>query len=141
MPVLHKAIRIAESRLPKVVSPTTHAVADYLTAALFFAGSVLFWRKSKRAAVASLICGAAEIGVAAFTDYPGGVKHPISFPLHRKIDFGLSSMTATMPDFLAFEDEKEKAFFRTQSILMAGVTVLTDFAPRALAGERERKAA
>lgn len=141
MPALQKVIQLAGKALPKVVSPATHAIADYATAGLFFAGSALFWRRSKRAAVASLVCGAAEVAIAALTDYPGGVKHAISFPLHRKIDFGLSSMAATMPEFLAFDDEKEKAFFRTQSALIAGMTVLTDFEPQHMAGEWERKAA
>ena len=141
MPALQKIIQYAGKALPKVISPTGHAVADYATAGLFLVRSAMFWRRSKRAAVASLTCGAAEVAVAALTDYPGGVKHAISFPLHRKIDFGLSSMTATMPEFLAFDDEKEKEFFRTQSALIAGVTVLTDFEPQAITGEWERKVA
>ena len=91
--------------------------------------------------MASLICGAAKVAVAALTDYPGGVKHAISFPLHRKIDFGLSSMAATMPEFLAFDGEKEKAFFRMQSALIAGVTVLTDFESQRVAGELETRVA
>lgn len=141
MPVLQKAIQFVGKPLPKVISPRVHAVADYATAGLFLMGAAAAWRKNKRAAVASLICGAAEVAVAALTDYPGGVKHVISFPLHRKIDFGLSSMAATMPEFLAFEDDNEKAFFRMQSVLIAGVTVLTNFEPQRIAGERERKVA
>ena len=141
MPLLNTAIKLLGKPMPKVISPKAHAIADYATAALFFAGAGLFWRRSKRAAVASLICGAAEAGVAALTDYPGGVKHAISFPLHRKIDFGLASMTATMPEFLAFKDESEKVFFRLQSGLTAAVTTLTDFEEQNLAGERERRAA
>lgn len=113
--------------MPKVVSPKGHAVADYATSALFLVGSALFWKRNKRASIASLLCGVAEAGIAMLTDYPGGVKPVISFPLHRKIDFGLSSMTATMPTFLAFEDEKEKAFFRLQSALIVGAAALTDF--------------
>ena len=141
MALLQSSIKVLGKRLPKVISPKAHAKADYATATLFLLGAALFWRKSKRAAVASLVCGAAEAGVAALTDYPGGVKHAISFPLHKKIDFGLSSMTAAMPEFLAFEDEKEKAFFRMQSAMIAGVTALTDFEPQRIAGERERKTA
>src|SRR5215470_15422747 len=80
MPALQKVIQLAGKALPKVVSPSVHTVADYSTAGLFFVGSALFWRRSKRAAVASLICGAAKVAVAALTDYPGGVKHAISFP-------------------------------------------------------------
>lgn len=141
MPVLEKVVRMAGKSLPKVLSPKQHAIADYATAGLFLLGAAAAWRHSKRAAVAALICGAAETAVATLTDYPGGVKPVISFPLHRKIDFGLSSMTATMPEFLAFEEEKEKGFFRAQSLLIAGVTALTRFHPRRIAGERERKAA
>lgn len=125
--------------MPKVVSPKGHAVADYATSALFLLGAALFWKRNKRASIASLLCGVAEAGVAMLTDYPGGVKPVISFPLHRKIDFGLSSMTAAMPTFIAFEDEKEKAFFRLQSALIVGVAALTDFESRQGSG-RSRKA-
>lgn len=100
----------------------------------------MFGRK-KRAALASLICGVTELIVAAVTDYPGGLRQDISFPLHRKIDFGLSGMVASMPEFLAFEDEKETSFFRAQSVLIAGATVLTNFEPQHIVGERERRAA
>jgi hypothetical protein len=141
MPLLNTAIKLLGKPLPKVISPRGHAIADYATAGMFLLGAALFWRRSKRAAVASLVCGAAEAGVAALTDYPGGVKPAISFPLHRKIDFGLASMTATMPEFLAFEDESEKVFFRLQSGMIAAFTTLTDFEEQSLAGERERKAA
>ena len=137
MPLLQKSIQMLGKAMPKVASPKTHAVIDYATALLFLAGAVFFWRRNKRAAVASLICGAAEAGVAALTDYPGGVNRVISFPLHQKVDLGLSSMAAAMPQFLAFEDEKEKAFFRTQSLVIAGVAALTQFEARELErGER-----
>ncbi len=141
MPLISSAIKFAGGSLPKVVSPTGHAIADYGTAGLFFLGAALAWKRSKRAAVASLICGAAETAVAALTDYPGGIKHVISFPLHRKIDFGLSSMAATMPEFLAFEDDQEKGFFRMQSAMIAGLAALTEFEPQRIPGERERRAA
>ena len=141
MPLLQKSVEILGKPLPKVISPKAHAIADYSTAAMFVAGAALFWRKSKRAAIAALVCGIAEAGFAALTDYPGGIRRAISFPLHRKIDFGLSSMTAAMPEFLAFEDEKENAFFRMQSVLITGVTALTNFEEQRIVGERERRAA
>ena len=141
MPLLQSSIKVLGKAMPKVASPKAHAVADYATAALFLVGAIFFWRRNKRAAVASLICGAAEAGVAALTDYPGGVKRVISLPLHKKIDLGISSMAAAMPQFLAFEDEKEKAFFRTQSLLIVGVTALTEFGAQHLPGERESRAA
>jgi peptidoglycan/LPS O-acetylase OafA/YrhL len=141
MPLLQSSIKVLEKYLPKVISPQAHAIANYACAAVFFGAAFLFWRKNKRAAIASLVCGAAEAGVAAMTDSPGGATHAISFPLHRNIALGLSSMTAAMPEFLAFKDEKEKAFFRAQSAVIAGLTALTDFAPQELAGVQEREAA
>ncbi|HEV2989454.1 MAG TPA: hypothetical protein VG759_13510 [Candidatus Angelobacter sp.] len=84
MPILNNAIRLLEKPLPKVISPKTHAVADYSIALLFLVGAGLFWKKSKRAAIGSLICAGAEAGIAALTDYPGGLKPAISFPLHKK---------------------------------------------------------
>jgi len=141
MPLLSKSIQFAGKALPKVISPKGHAIADYTTAALFLAGSAMFWNRSKRAAVASLICGVAEAGIAALTDYPGGLKRVISFPLHKRIDFGLSSMAATLPAFLTFHEERETTFFQVQSALMASVAALTDFEPQVIAGERERETA
>jgi hypothetical protein len=140
MSLVQSSIKTLGKPLPKVISPKNHAIADYATAALFLLGGVLFWKRSKRAAIASLLCGAAEASVAALTDYPGGVKRVISFPLHQKIDYGLSSLTAAAPRFLAFEDEKERAFFRMQSVMMTSVTVLTDFGEHA-EGEQKQGAA
>jgi hypothetical protein len=129
MPLLQKSIQMLGKAMPKVASPRVHAVADYSVALLFIAGAIFFWRKNRRA------------GVAAFTDYPGGIKRAISLPLHKKIDLGLSTMTAAMPQFLAFEDEKEKAFFRTQSLVIAGLTAVTEFKEQEISGERELIAA
>ena len=141
MSLLQKAVQLITKPMPDVISPEGHAIADYSTALLFFVGAGLFWNRSKRAAIASLICGAAEVGIAALTDYPGGVKRVISFPLHKKIDLGMAGMMATMPEFLAFEDDNEKRFFHVQAALVAGVTELTNFEPQLMTGERESSAA
>src|SRR5262249_51904902 len=127
MPLIQKSIRVLGKALPKLISPKTHAAVDWSATALFLAGSALFWRTNKRAAIASLLCGVAEAGVTVLTDYSGERERAINLPLHRKIDFGLSTMTSTMPEFLAFAGEKEKAFFVAQSVLIAGVTAITDF--------------
>src|SRR5262245_13237186 len=127
MPLLQKSIRVLGKALPKLISPKAHAAVDCSAIVLFLAGSALFWRTNKRAAIASLLCGVAEAGVTVLTDYSGERERAINLPLHRKIDFGLSTMTSTMPEFLAFAGEKERAFFVAQSVLIAGVTAVTDF--------------
>jgi len=143
MAMMQSSVRMLGKALPKFITPQARAVADYATAAIFFGGAVAFWRKNKRAALASLVCGATQAGIAALTDYPGGVKRAISFPLHSKIGFGLSSLAGAMPEFLGFDDDEERTFFRVQSAVLAGITVLTDFEQhqQQITGERERKAA
>lgn len=127
MPILHQAARWTTNRLPKIINPKAHAMIDYATAASFFGMAALFWSRNKRAAVSSLICGAAETITAMLTDYPGGVTDAISFETHGSIDFGMSGLVASLPDMMRFSDGSESRFFRVQGIALAVVTGLTDF--------------
>ena len=127
MPILANAARWATDKMPKVIEPKAHAAIDYAMAASFFGMAAFFWRRNKRAAISSLVCGAAETVTALCTDYPGGVAHQISFETHGAIDFGLCGMVASLPGMLRFSDEPESRFFRIQGIAMATVTGLTDF--------------
>jgi hypothetical protein len=127
MPILTNAVDVVTRRLPKVVSPKGHAIIDYITIGTFFVAGALMWRKNKRAALGSLLCGGAELAVNLLTDYPGGVSSVISFPTHGKIDIGLAAMAATMPEFLAFPNETEKHFFLSQAGIITVATNLTDF--------------
>jgi hypothetical protein len=127
MPVLDRSAKFITNRLPKVITPKAHAVIDYAMAASFLAMGAFFWKRNKRAAVSSFVCGGAELVTAIFTDYPGGVFEEISFETHGAIDFGLSGMAASMPDMLRFNDEREATFFRLQGLALATVAGLTDF--------------
>lgn len=124
--------------LPRVLSPKAHAYADYFTIGAFLLSGLVASRRNRRAAIASFACGATELAVSLLTDYPGGVSKAISFPLHEKIDIGLAAMAATMPEFLAFQDEPERMFFYAQAALITGLTNLTQFEPRAVRATRER---
>jgi len=144
MPILNSATKLAMKPLPRALSPKAHSIADYVTVGAFFASAGWFWRRSKRAALAALICGAAELAVDLLTDYPGGIKRVISFRAHHDIDLGLAAMTATMPEFLAFKDEGEKKFFLTQGAVITALAEVTQFPEkpqRAERGSRHRKAA
>jgi hypothetical protein len=126
MALLNSAVSLATKKLPKAVTPKGHAVIDYLTVGAFLVTGALYWRRHKRAALSAFICGGAELALSLITDYPGGVKKIISFPTHCKVDLGLAAMTATMPEFMGFKDDREKRFFLAQS---AGITLaanLTD---------------
>lgn len=127
MPILEQATRWTTNRMPKVINPTVHAIIDYGMAATFFTMAAIFWRRNKRAAICSLVCGGAETVTTLLTDYPGGVTDAISFETHGRIDFGMSGLISSMPNLMRFSGENESTFFRMQGIGMAAVTGLTDF--------------
>ncbi len=147
MPAMNKVAGAVTNRLPKVLSPKGHAIADYITAGAFLLAAALFWRRNKRAALGSLVCGGADLALSLLTNYPGGVADVISFPTHCKIDVGFAAMVAEMPRFMKFEDDKEKKFFTLQGTGIVGVANLTDFDrplyrwDERLEHQRERRAA
>lgn len=127
MGLMETGVNAISGKMPKVISPTAHAVIDYAIAGSMFVAAALLWRKNRKAAIASIACGAAEVATAMITDYPGGVKPLISFRTHRSIDGGVASLVASMPSVLRFDEDDESRWFRTQGIAIAAVTGLTDF--------------
>ena len=101
----------------------------------------MFWRRNKRAAVASFLCGGAQLGVSILTDYPGGVRRAINFSTRRELDVGLAAMTAAMPECLNFEDEPQRKFFTTQGLLMTVANELTQFPETSDDERKERRRA
>lgn len=127
MPFLVNATKAATDRMPKLLSPRAHAVADYATAAMFLLYGVRQWPRNRAASISALMCGMSEAMVAASTDYPGGIFRRISFEAHGRIDAGLALLAAALPGMMNFADEPEARFFNLQAVAMAGVTGLTDF--------------
>ena len=71
-------------RLPKMVSPTGHAIADYITIGVFAAAGALFWRSNKRAAIGAVLCGGAELALSPLTDYQAALPGSnLSLPTAR----------------------------------------------------------
>ena len=135
MPLMQKGVKMLADRMPKVISPKTHAIIDYATAGSFFIAGALLWKRKRRAAIASLLCGAMEAGTAIITDFPGGVTDLISFQTHGRIDAGFAGFVATLPNVFMFGDKPEAMFFRGQGVGIAAVTGLTDFSE----GQRNRR--
>ena len=127
MPVLNRAARLLLKPVPRFISPRAHAVIDYVTVGSFFMSAIWLWHRNKRAALAAILCGGAELAVSLLTNYPGGIKKAISFRTHGNIDLGLGAMIATMPEFLAFQDDAEKKLFLTQGAVVTAVRELTQF--------------
>jgi hypothetical protein len=136
MPILNAISQIAAKPFPRAISPKTHAIIDYITVGSFFTTAALFWRRNKRAAIAALIAGGAELTVNVLSNYPGGLKKVINFPAHREIDFGLAAMTATLPELFAFQDDGERKFFLAQGAVMSAIAQLTRSPERKLRAEK-----
>ena len=125
MPIFNTTAKIIAKPIPRVITPKAHAVVDYITVGSFLANAARFWKRNKPAAIASLICGGAELAVNLLTDYPGGVEPVISYPTHLKLDLGLAAMAAMMPEILASDSNSEKAFFLTRGALITMTSELS----------------
>jgi hypothetical protein len=144
MPILNTATKLLVKPVPTFLSPKAHAVIDYITIGSFLMSAAWLWPRNKRAALAALICGGAELALGLLTDYPGGVKKAISFRTHGEIDWGLAAMVASMPEFLAFKDNDEKKLFLAHGVIITAVRELTEFPEKPSFAERmtqRRKAA
>lgn len=141
MPLMQKSVAVFSNRMPKVLSPTTHAVADYLTLGGLVLMGALLWKRKKHAALAAFTCAGAEAANNLMTNFPGGVAKVISFPMHGRIDFGLAAVCSAMPNFMGFEDEPEAKYFRMIGLNITTVAAFTDFEePRSRPREWRRAA-
>jgi hypothetical protein len=127
MALLEMGARLAAGRMPKVIKPGAHAVLDYAIAGAFLAAGAFFWKRHRRAALGSLLCGGAAALNAMATDYPGGVFRSIDYRTHGRIDGGLAALTAAAPKLLSFADQPEARFFSLQAMTETVVTGLTDY--------------
>ena len=123
--------------LPKVISPKTHAVIDYVHAGTNFVAGALLRRRSPRASNAAFALGAGILLNALMTDYPLGVFRRYSFRVHGGLDYGLAAASASMPKLLAIEDRPEARFFRWQGTGEGVVAAMTDYGDTA--GARRRR--
>ena len=127
MPMLNSLVKVVAKPLPRIVSPEARAVFDYIVVGSFMSAAGWFWQRNKRAVLAAIICGGADLAVSLLTDYPGEAKQLISFRARREVDLGLAAMTATMPEYLAFKDQAEKNFFLAQGAVCIALNELTRY--------------
>ena len=128
-------------RVPKIISPTTHGVIDYLVVGYYFITAGACWEDNKRASITALANGAAVLGLSMFTDYWGDGRKPISFETHGKVDPGVSALVASLPNLLGFSDERESKLFQGIGIGLAAVRSLTKFDEGSSNLETRRRAA
>jgi len=127
MALMQKSVALAAGRMPKMISPRVHSALDYAVAGSFLLMGALFWKRNRRAAVGALLCGGATAAVSLLTDYPGGARKVISYPMHGQIDGGLFAMTAAMPKLVNIENDREAKFFSRQALAKTAITAMTNF--------------
>ena len=130
MPIVNTVAKAIAKPIPRMFSPKAHAILDYLNVACFLVGAAVFWRRSKSAALGSLICGTTQLAINLVTDYPGRMAKAISFGKHGEIDLGLAAMTATMPEFMGVKSGSEKEFFIAEGALITIAEELTRRFPK-----------
>ena len=113
--------------VPKVIDASTHAVLDYVAAASFFGLGSYLQRHHPRAAALAYANGAAVLGLAMLTDYPGGVFRSVSFRTHGWVDVLLAGMTAAGPAMLGFADEPVARVFHGQAAIETAIVAATDW--------------
>lgn len=135
---LNRLSNLAIDRMPKTISPGAHASIDYAVAAAFAGYGLVCMRNNKAAGMAAMMASLATVTNVAMTDVPGGMCKTISFPLHGRIDMGLSGMYAALPGLMGFTDTKESRFFMMGAVVGSLVTSMTDFTGT---GERQQSQA
>jgi len=127
MALMQKGVAMAASRMPKMISPRVHSALDYAVAGSFLLAGALFWKRHRRAAVGSLLCGGATAAVSLLTDYSGRNGKPISYSMHGQIDTGLIAMTAAMPKLMNIEGNRQARFFSRQALAKTAITAMSNF--------------
>ena len=125
MALVQQAVGLMTKKLPKMISPRTHAIIDYATVGTFILMGALFWKKNKKASIAAFSCAAAEATTVLLTDFPGGVTDVISFETHGRIDSTIAGATVALPNTLGFSPCKLS--FSDELIFSAACLALVAF--------------
>jgi hypothetical protein len=113
--------------MPKLIGPTTHAAFDYAFAGSLLVMAARLWKRNRRAAIGSLICGGATAANAIVTDHPVGTLDLIDYKTHARIDAALAALTAATPRLMGFANDDEARLFSAHALARTVVSSLTDF--------------
>ena len=137
MALINQATETLKTKLPKVISPTTHGVIDYAHAAFFFTVGLLCSRSNKRAAAAAFATSGFILAQSLLTDYRFGAKPVISFETHGRMDSAFASTSWMLPIAFGFKGTKAAKVFEANSLAEASVVGMTDWDSERAHEERE----
>ncbi|MBV8632530.1 MAG: hypothetical protein JOZ83_16500 [Silvibacterium sp.] len=139
MALMDQATETLKTRLPKVISPTTHGIIDYAHSAFFFTVGLLCSRSNKRAAAAAFATSGFILVQSLLTDYRFGMKPVIPFAAHGKMDSVFASSSWMLPLVFGFRGTKAAKIFEANSLAEASVVGMTDWNSDRAHEEREQK--
>jgi hypothetical protein len=138
MPLMNQATETLKTKLPKVISPTTHGIIDYAHSAFFFTVGLLCSRSNKRAAAAAFATSGFILVQSLLTDYRFGVKPVIPFETHGKMDSAFASSSWMIPLIFGFRGTVAAKVFEANSLAEASVVGMTDWNSQRAHDEREQ---
>jgi len=127
MAMINKVTSAVTRRMPKMISPKGHELADFALTASFLLTGALFFGRNRRASMSALLCAGVGLALTLLTDFDGDGSKPVSFPMHGKVELGVAAMTAALPELMGFEESRERTAFLLQSGAITAVNNLTDF--------------
>ena len=127
MPLLQSAVSLVADRMPETIEPKAHAILDYAMAGAFITAGALFWRRHRRAAIGSFICGGTIAATSMLTDYQGGLADKVSYDTHGKIDAGVAGLASAIPSAMFFRKDPQAKFFLAAGIAATVITALTNY--------------
>ena len=127
MPLLTKTTDFATRRLPKVISPGAHKVADYAMMSGFALAGLVYWKRDRRAAIASLLCGGSMLALTLATQYDGERGHRMSFSEHRRTELGMAAAFSLIPKVLQ-TGKMAKTHFLVQAAALTAIGNMTSAA-------------
>ncbi len=137
MPLATLALRQIETRLPKVISPTTHGIIDYCHSAFFATMAVVCWKTNRRAALAAAGTSALVLVESLLTDYKLGVGKVIPFSVHGQMDGGFAAVSLAIPKAFGFAGTGAARVFQANALVEATVVGLTDWSDERARSEEQ----
>ena len=113
----------------KLLTPSAHGVADYVSAATFAAAPSLLDMPPAAATLARSL-GVSYGALSLATDYPVGAAKLVPFPVHLTMDTLTAPIIAAAPWLFGFSEHKTaRNFFLAMAGVTAVVTSLTQRRP------------
>jgi hypothetical protein len=109
------------------ISPSQHAVLDYVVAATFCGVGLAILNRNRAAAGLAFVNGGMVLAMSLLTDYPGGMFPALSFRGHRVGDIAQAALAGAGPALLGFSKEPEAIYFYGQALSEVGVIAATDW--------------